>query len=349
MSTPYTLPTNAKLCLLRLSAIGDVCHATAMVQRIRKHRPDIAITWVIGKVEYQLLKGLEGVEFVVFDKKQGRAGVQALKQALAHIHFDALCMMQVALRANWASRVIKAKTRLGFDKARSKEGHSLFINKRVAKQDFPHVLEGFMAFADALGVPGDHSPSWQMPIETSDYEQAEQLVADLKEYVVLCPTASKAERNWLPERYAATCDYLASINMPVVLCGGPGELDKQMAEAILANTNSISVDLVGKTSLKAQLAILDKARCVIAPDTGPAHMATTVGTPVIGLYAHSNPRRTGPYLSQEYVVSVYDECAQEQHGKPWQALPYGTRVKGAELMEKISVEAVIQTLKRVLS
>lgn len=344
MSTSYTLPQNAQLCLLRLSAIGDVCHATAMVQRIRKHRPDVAITWVIGKVEYQLLKGLEGVEFVVFDKKQGRAGVKALKAAIGHIKFDALCMMQVALRANWVSRVIKAKIRLGFDKARSKEGHSLFINRRVDKQAFPHVLEGFMAFADALGVPGDHQPHWHMPVAPSDYTQAHQLLTDLQEYVVLCPTASKAERNWLPERYAAVCDYLAGENIPVVLCGGPGELDRDMATAILAKTPHVSVNLVGQTSLKAQLAILDKARCVIAPDTGPAHMATTVGTPVVGLYAHSNPRRTGPYLSQQFVVSVYDECVIEQHGKTWDALPYGTRVKGAELMQKISVDAVIEAI-----
>ena len=58
------------LCLLRLSAIGDVCHAVAMVQHIQRHWPETKITWVIGKIEANLLAGLPGVEFVIFDKKQ---------------------------------------------------------------------------------------------------------------------------------------------------------------------------------------------------------------------------------------------------------------------------------------
>ena len=61
-----------KLCLLRLSAIGDVCHAAAMVDRIIQHAPTIEITWIIGKVEYQLLKGMANVRFIVFDKKLGK-------------------------------------------------------------------------------------------------------------------------------------------------------------------------------------------------------------------------------------------------------------------------------------
>ena len=52
------------LCLLRLSAIGDVCHAVAMVQNIQRQWPNTKITWVIGKVEASLLQGLHGVEFL---------------------------------------------------------------------------------------------------------------------------------------------------------------------------------------------------------------------------------------------------------------------------------------------
>ena len=86
--------------------------------------------------------------------------------------------------------------------------------------------------------------------------------------------------------------------------------------------------------------LLKHADLVIAPDTGPAHMATTVGTPVIGLYAHSNPLRTGPYNNLDDVVSVYNECIEEQKGKSWRKLPWGTRAKGSHLMERISIEQV---------
>jgi heptosyltransferase I len=69
-------------------------------------------------------------------------------------------------------------------------------------------------------------------------------------------------------------------------------------------------------------------------------MAVTVGTPVIGLYAHSNPARTGPYLYQDYVVEVYHQNLLKQTGKTAQQLPWGTRVKGDDLMSQITVDSV---------
>ena len=67
---------------------------------------------------------------------------------------------------------------------------------------------------------------------------------------------------------------------------------------------------------------MSHAQCVLAPDTGPAHMATTVHTPVVGLYAHSNPLRTGPYLTIKYTVSVYEDAVEQQFNRPWQSLPW---------------------------
>lgn len=74
-------------------------------------------------------------------------------------------------------------------------------------------------------------------------------------------------------------------------------------------------NLVGKSSLKEMLALLDKANLVVAPDTGPAHMANAVNTPIIGLYAHHNPERTGPYQYRQYVVSAYEEAIQPRQAK----------------------------------
>ena len=110
------------LCLLRLSAIGDVCHAVAMVQAIQKQYPDLSITWIIGKVEYQLLKHLPGIQFVIFDKSKGWRSYIQLRRDLQGQRFDVLLHMQVALRATIASLMIKARVRVGFDKARAKEG-----------------------------------------------------------------------------------------------------------------------------------------------------------------------------------------------------------------------------------
>ncbi|KZN33086.1 glycosyl transferase [Pseudoalteromonas luteoviolacea S2607] len=329
----------SSICILRLSAIGDVCHAVSAVQAIQRAHPQAKITWVIGKVEAMLLADLPGVEFVIFDKKRGKAAFKDLKAHFKGRKFDVLLHMQVAFRANVAALQIPAKVKVGFDKGRSKELHSLFINQRIAPQKEPHVLEGFHNFARAIGVSDDQI-SWDMPYSDEDEARAKALLGDLEKVFVISPAASKKERNWLPERYAALADYASEQGFSVVITGGPTEMEQSLSREIIEHANCDIVDLVGKTQLKELLCVLKQAKLVLAPDTGPAHMAVTVGTPVIGLYAHSNPKRTGPYLYQHYVVEVYHQNLLAQKGKSANELPWGTRVKGADLMAQIDVEQV---------
>jgi len=337
-----------KLCILRLSAIGDVCHAVAMVQAIQRQYPNCEITWVIGKVEAMLLKGLPNVRFVIFDKKAGYQGYLALRKALSSDYFDVLLHMQVALRASIASLMIKAKVKVGFDQFRAKEGQWLFTNKQISAQDSPHVLDGFMGFAQSIGVQ-NIEPKWHMPISDEDQLWAsEQFIGD-KPLVIVCPAASKAERNWHPQGYGEVAHQLIKQGFQVAICGGPTELEKKLATMIQANCPEPLMNLVGKTSLQQLLACLNLAHFVIAPDTGPAHMAVTVHTPVIGLYAHSNPNRTGPYLYRQYVVSYYQQAIQQQHHKPVAKLPWGIRAKGSDLMESITFDQVMDKVRQLIA
>lgn len=337
------------ICLLRLSAIGDVCHAVATVQALQKRWPQAEITWVIGKVEFQLLKGLKGVKFVIFDKQAGFAAYRLLRKELKSYHFDILLHMQVALRASLATLCIKAREVWGFDKQRAKEAQWLFTNRRIQPQTEPHVAEGFLGFAKALGVAKSAMPEWRMPLEQKQLDWQQEQLEKYGRYVVISPAASKPERNWLAERYAAFANYANEQGFSVVLCGGPGREEAVLAEKIVTNCDFSPINLVGKTNLKQLLAVLKKAEVVLAPDTGPAHMAVTVGTPVIGLYAHSNPKRTGPYCYQNYVVSCYEEVFQQQYPEMDSKSCWGKRVKGNNLMTLIEVDRVLATFDQVIS
>ena len=342
------------ICILRLSAIGDVCNAVSVVQAIQCQHPQAQITWVIGKVEARLLEGLPGVRFVVFDKRQGKAAYRQLKQDLQHDHFDVLLHMQVAFRANLASLCIKAHKKTGFDWHTAKELHALFMRHRIIPSPRSHVLDGFRQFARAIGV-SEHlltqPPKWQLPIPESDEQWAKQQLAAVanSRVLIISPAASKAERNWLPERYADLADYAHTKGFAVILCGGPTELERTLSQAILATAKQPITDLTGQTNLKQLLALLKHASLVLAPDTGPTHMAVAVGTPVIGLYGHSNPDRTGPYLFRQYVVEVYHSSLLAQQGKTAAQLKWGTRVKGKDIMQKITVDAVIAMFDKVVA
>ena len=178
---------------------------------------------------------------------------------------------------------------------------------------------------------------------------ASEAIASAKPIAVISPAASKAERNWHSEGYAKIADHFIERGFAVVICGGPTTAEKLLAEEINTLSQHTLINLVGETTLKQLLAILKLAHVVIAPDTGPAHMAVTVGTPVIGLYAHSNPHRTGPYLYQDYVVSCYQSSVQQQYKTPVAQLPWGIRAKGNGLMNAITVGQVKDKIKQVIA
>lgn len=343
---PFTAPPTS-LCILRLSAIGDVCHAVAVVQAIQQQWPDTRISWVVGKVEASLLAGLPGVELVVYDKKSGWRGWWALRRHFAGRRFDALLMMQVAARASWLSLAIPARIRLGFERKRAREGQWLVTNAKALSAAGPHVIDGFAAFVRTLGLAWN-GPRWQMPLDSATRHWA-ALQHDGRPLLLLCPAASKAERNWLPERYAALLTHAAQQGMSLMICGGPSLMERQLASAITANCLFEVDNRVGDTSLKQLLALMAEATVVVAPDTGPLHMAATVGTPALGLYAHSNPARTGPLAPHAEVVSVYEQVLAEQSGGDAAAHRWGKRNRGDDLMARISIEQVTSALDRILA
>lgn len=341
-----TLADNASICILRLSAIGDVCHAVSTVQAIQRHYPNASITWVIGKIEYQLLKDLPNIEFIIFDKSQGWSAYSNLRKALSSHQFDVLLLMQLAFRANLAAFFIPAKIKLGFSKKRSKELHSLFINKHIKHEKGFHVLDGFRDFARVIGVV-DSNPQWDIPVSDSVSDWA-NLKLPSEPYIVCSPAASKAERDWLPERYAEVIDYCSSKGYSVLITGSPSEREQELAKKIDALCQSRPINRVGQTNLQQLLITLKNAQLVIAPDSGPAHMAVTQSTPVIGLYAHSNPRRTGPYTSILTTADAYTPLAEIEFDQSADQLDWGLRLKGDDLMSSISSNQVIKLIDQIL-
>ncbi|MCP4323538.1 MAG: glycosyltransferase family 9 protein [Psychromonas sp.] len=336
------------LCILRLSAIGDVCHAVAAVQAIQKEWPNTKITWIAGKIETQLIHDLPGITVIPFDKKLGLKGMKAIWYQLKNQHFDALVHMQLALRASVLTLGINAKYKVGFNRKRAKEAQWLFTNRKIEDTASTHVLESFYSFVEYLGVPKSQ-PAWNIPLSDDDFSFVKKNIPPKSPYIVISPAASKDERNWLTERYAQLADWLAENNYQIVLCGSPSEREKKLGADIESLAHSSTINLIGKTSLKQLTAVLNKAQVVIAPDSGPAHIATTQDTPVVGLYGHSNPKRTGPYNSLPYVVSVYEQHVIQQHNSSSNELRWSTRVKGDHIMQDITLEMVKIPLKILLN
>jgi len=343
---PFATPPKT-LCILRLSAIGDCVHTVAMVQAIQRQWPSTRIVWIMGKVEALLLGDLPGIEVIPFDKKAGFKGYLAIWRQLKATQFDAILHLQNALRASLICLGLKSKYVLGFDKQRASDGQSWFTNYKVHSPSTTHVLDGFMAFAQAIGVTNT-TPTWTIPTSSADDRWANEII-NLKPTLIINPAASKVFKNWTVEGYAVMADYAASKGLQVILCGGPSQIEQQMAQDILAKCTHTPINLIGKTTLKQLMALIKQAHSVLAPDTGPTHMATAANKPVVGLYAHHNPLRTGPYYSQKYVVSVYDSLIKLETGKNALDLPWRTRLKDEKAMQQINIADVKQAFDTLLT
>lgn len=337
------------LCLLRLSALGDVTHVVPLVRTLQRAWPQARLHWIIDKGGQKLLEGLDGVSFHAYDKRSGLAGMRALRKQLPAQGFDALLQMQVALRANVLSAFVPARRRIGYDRARAKDLHGLFINERIPDRPGIHVLDAIGSFCEPLGLK-QTEVVWNLPVPGAAREWARaQWDDDRTPTLMISPCSSHVRRNWYPDRYAAVADHAAAQGWRIVLCGGRSELERGTADAILAAMQAPALDLVGKDTLKQLPALLERAELVMTPDSGPMHIANAMGAKVLGLHAASNPLRSGPYSDVRYCVDKYDAAARKFLGKPASELEWGTKIESDGVMELIGVADAIAAFERYRS
>jgi heptosyltransferase I len=338
------------LCVVRLSAIGDTCHTLPVLRTLKAAWPETPITWVIGRTEAALMADIGDFEFITFDKSAGLGGFRALRRRMAGRRFDALLMMHASLRANAVSRLIPAARRIGFDRPRARDFQWLVSDERIPHRARQHAMDALFGFAEYLGV-GDRHLRWDIPVPEADEAFAAQHMEAGRTWLLLSPCSSQRARNyrnWSVANYARIVDYVAERHgVATVITGGPTALEREYGAAIGEAARHRPFDLTGRTTLKQLYALIRRAGVVLCPDSGPAHMATAAATPVIGLYATSNPDRTGPYLSRHLVVNAYPEAVRQEFGKAVEDIAWGRRVRDPTAMGLIRPEAVEARLDEV--
>ncbi len=337
-----------RVCVLRLSALGDACHTLAVVRRLQDHWPATRFTWLIGRHEHRLLSLADDIEFITVDKKAGLRGYRDLARTLRGRRFDLSLHLQIALRASLYGALVRAPVKLGFDRQRAREGQWLFTTDRIDPAPRCHVLDGLMGFATALGAP-PAAPRWNLEPRAGDHDYARQLIADGNRTLVISACSSHSARNWSAAGYAAVADHAANVHgLRVILAGGPSPVEQEMAAQITALARVPLVNQVGRDTLPQLLALLSRATALLTPDSGPAHMATMVGLPVVGLYAATNPARSGPYLSREHCVDRYAQAARRYLGRDPEDLAWQTKIERPGVMDLIEVGDVTARLDALL-
>ena len=343
-------PPPKNVCLLRLSAIGDTCHAAATLRTLKEAWPQARFTWIIGTLEARLMTAiLPEIEFITFDKRAMIAEFLRLRRLLAARRFDLLLDLQLSIRASLVSMLVSSTVKLGFDRARARELQWLFTNAQIEPAASEHVLDSFLGFARACGVePG--APSWDINLPPDALEYANALIQGDRPTMVISPCSSHPARNWSAKRYAAVAEHAANVHgLRVILAGGRSEEERRTGEMIAKAAAAPIANQIGKDTLPEMLGLLARATVLLSPDSGPVHMATMVGCPVIGLYAATRSARAGPYYSRRWCVDRYDDAARMVFGKPAGQIPWTEKIERPGVMDLIDVEAVCRKLDELLA
>jgi heptosyltransferase I len=330
-----------RICVVLLTGLGDVVHGLPVVNAIKRARPDAHITWVVEPMPSGILRPHPSVdEVIVFHKKSGWGGVRRLRSQLRRHHFDITLNFNIYFKSVFPTLFARAPRRIGFDRSRAREGVWLFANEHLGAGPRQHTQDMFLEFLDVLDIPAEPL-QWLIPLTESERLEQEDFFQTLtdRRIVGLVGASANVKKDWPADRYPPLVDALTEdFNAHVVLLGGPGEREQNIARYIMEHASNQPISALGD-SIRRLTWLINGCNLLIAPDTGPVHIARALEVPVIGLYGHTNPWRVGPYRKYEDLwIDRYNELAAPPDAS--QADPKHGR------MELISVDDVLEKVQR---
>lgn len=329
-----------RVCIVMMSAVGDVVHVLPVLAALKRARPECHVTWVLQPGPATLVRGHPLVDQIIeFDRSKGWRAFVEVRRTLAPLHFDLVINLQVYFKAGLITAFTNAPVKLGFDRARARDGNWLFTTDRIPPHPVgQHVQDQYFEFLNALGIepepvtwglgPWDNEREWQRTF----FEPIDRPVA------AIVVATSKEQKDWLPERWAEVCDRLSEeYGLQPVLVGGRSARELAAETIIMQRTREKPISALG-SGLRRLVAILDGSALVLTPDTGPLHIAVALGRPTIALLGYTNPKRSGPYRHfHDLMIDAYGNPG-ESYGVTMETRP--------DRMARITVEDVMERVGR---
>jgi ADP-heptose:LPS heptosyltransferase len=153
----------------------------------------------------------------------------------------------------------------------------------------------------------------------------------------------RPHRAWFEDGYAYLLEHIFNLGThQPVLIGGSDEVD--LCDRLNAHVGHKCLNLAGRLSLSQTAAVLKRCVIVISGDTGPAHIAVAVGTPVIGLYGPTYLERSGPFGCADLCLSQTAACRCQSQKHCLYAAPN----EGGQCMRRIMLTEVTEKLRLAL-
>lgn len=326
-----------RFLIVKLGSLGDLVFTLPAVAALREARPSARIDWVVERRWYPLLERNPDLNDVIILDRDSTGSFIFAAWRLRTAHYTCAIDFQGLYKSALLARLSGAPERIGFKARYAREpAAALLYTRRIAPAG-AHMVEKNMALAAALGIGNSH---YRFPLRVRPEAEArlgEKLAAaGVEDFFVLSPGGGWVSKCWPPERYGELHRELArSTGLRGVISFAPGE--RELAEAVRRAAGKPEPALVD-ADVAQLMPLVRRAKFVIAGDSGPLHLASAFGTPVVGLYGPTDPARNGPFgAGDEIVRNARPEETTMQRGKEYSAA-----------MLSITVEQVLEAVERRL-
>ncbi|MHB8539350.1 MAG: glycosyltransferase family 9 protein [Candidatus Acidiferrales bacterium] len=326
-----------RFLILRMGALGDIVHTLPAVAALRESFPRAEIDWLVDRKWSTILDGNPDVTRVIPIDRSSSRDVIATVQRLRAARYSTVLDFQSLYRSAILGRLSGAPRRVGFDSNYAREGGAaLFYTETVTPQR-THKVEHNLELVESIGA---RTKEIRFPLrgspDATEYVDRTLAARGVNDFFVLSPGGGWGSKCWPAERYGALHEALVrQYGWRGVISFGPGE--RNLAEIVRREGGSPE-SLVESFNLPQLIALLRRAKFIVAADTGPLHTASALGTPVIGLYGPTDPARNGPFSKHNVVVrnALPEETTYRRDRSP------------APSMLSISVEQVLDAVARRL-
>lgn len=316
---PVNLNQIERLLILKVSAMGDIVHASPVAAALKRAYPHLKIGWVVEDRHAGVIEGSPCIDRLhqircqlIYSQPLSRAGWRAFRTLMREIRAEryqiALDLQGLFKSAIWGV-LGGIPIRLGGHRMR--EGTWLLM-KRLPIPDLPdqHVVLQYLEATRWLGVAQPTPVEFPLFIPDEARRSAQAKLAQLGAmgaFISINPSAGREWKRWDIAKFAELSDRIETEwGVPVVFIGGPG--DKPLEQQLSALKRRPLRSLIGQTSLKEAMAIVEMSAVHVCGDTGTAHIAAAFGVPCVGLYGPTNPDRTGPFGQRERVLYKRPLC-----------------------------------------
>ncbi|HKL48300.1 MAG TPA: lipopolysaccharide heptosyltransferase II, partial [Desulfuromonadales bacterium] len=290
--------------------IGDGVMMTPALEAIRTFFPQAEITVVANPLVAQLFTHHPWCDRVmVYDRKgehRGFAGLWRFSRKLKSQRFDLAILLQKAFEPALLAFLARIPERIGF----STDGRGFLLSRRTPLTDdvrCQHHSRHYLHMLRQFGIEGGSGDQY-LEVSAPERQWAEEKLGH-GSFIAINPGAAYGSaKRWIPERFAEVGDRLADeYGVRIVLTGGPGEAE--IGSDIESFMTRKPLNLIGRTSIRQMMAIIDRCRLMVSNDSGPMHVAAALDVPVVAVFGATDHTTTYPWTKQYRVVRRDFECA----------------------------------------